>query len=204
MLMKPYITGFFVLLGWGATAVSALAQIEIPRRPFVNYTEFGGLFGRVSYRVNTGVISESVDNKLSLTAQTFNGVQLGKQLAVGGIVGIDWYRSALLMPVGAGIRFDFVRHPRKNVRLYGMADAGYALAWLHKGSTGYETKGGWMLNPGLGLRIGRPMSSASAFVLSISYKRQEATVSKPIAGNDISRTEARVYNRLALRLGVAF
>jgi hypothetical protein len=40
--------------------------------------------------------------------------------------------------------------------------------------------------------------------MSISYKRQEATVSKPIVGNDISRNEARVYNRLALRFGVTF
>lgn len=202
--MKPYSTRFIVLILWVITALSALAQIEIPRRPFVNYTEFGGLFGRVNYRVNTGVITESVDNRLSMTAQTFNGVQLTKQLAVGGIVGIDWYRSALLMPVGAGVRFDFVRHPRKNVRVFGLADAGYALAWLHKGSTGYQTKGGWMLNPGLGLRIGRPGSSASAFVLSMSYKRQEAAVSKPITGNDISRNETRVYNRLALRFGVTF
>ncbi|MBC3783629.1 hypothetical protein [Spirosoma utsteinense] len=202
--MKPFITGFLFLMGWGIPVISAVAQIDIPRRPFVNYTEFGGLFGRVSYQANTGVISESVDNKLSLTAQTFNGVQLTRQLAVGGVVGIDWYRAALLMPVGAGIRFDFVRHPRKNVRLFGMADAGYSLAWLHRGSTGYETKGGWMMNPGLGLRVGRPLSSGSAFIMTVSYKRQEATVSKPIAGNDISRHESRVYNRLALRFGLTF
>src|SRR5919202_154534 len=169
---------------------TATAQITIPRYPFVNYTEIGGLFGRVAYSMNQGGAQETVENKISLTAQTFNGIQLTKQLAVGGVVGIDWYKAALLLPVGAGIRFDFVRHPRKNVRLFGLADGGYSFAWLHKGSTGYETQGGWMINPGIGLRVGRP--AGSAFVLSISYKRQEASVQKPISGVDISREETRV------------
>lgn len=181
---------------------SVHAQIEIPRRPYVNYTEFGGLFGRVGYTLNQGIAQETIDTKVSLTAQTFNGVQLSRQLSVGGIVGIDWYKAALLMPIGVGIRLDFARHPRKNVRLFGIADAGYGFAWLHKGSTGYETKGGLMLNPGLGLRLGRP--TGAGFLLSVSYKRQQATVQKPIVGNDVSRDEARVYNRLALRLGIAF
>lgn len=192
---------WILVIGWGIGS-PAIAQIDIPRRPFVNYTEVGSLFGRVAYSMNVGGFQETVENKVSLTAQTFNGVQLTRQLAIGGVVGIDWYKAALLMPIGVGVRFDFVRHPRKNVRVYGMADIGYGFAWLHKGSTGYETQGGLMLNPGLGLRIGRPASTA--FILSISYKRQEAYVQKPIVGNDISRDENRVYNRLALRAGVAF
>ncbi|MFD2573983.1 hypothetical protein ACFSUS_25325 [Spirosoma soli] len=201
--MKTRIIGLITLLfSWCLCISSTQAQITIPRRPYVNYTELGGLFGRVAYTINQNGAQETVENKVSLTAQTFNGVQLTKQLAVGGIVGIDWYKAALLLPVGAGIRFDFARHTRKNVRVFGIADAGYGFAWLHKGSTGYETEGGWMINPGVGLRVGPP--TGSAFVLSISYKRQYASVQKPIVGNDISRDEARIYNRLALRLGVSF
>ncbi|GAB3501548.1 hypothetical protein GCM10027341_28500 [Spirosoma knui] len=192
-----------IVLGWMLSGHNvAWGQITIPRHPFVNYTEFGGLFGRVAYSMNQNSINETVENKVSVTAQTFNGVQLTRQLAVGGIFGIDWYKAALLLPVGAGIRYDFVRHPRKNVRLFGIADAGYSFAWLNKSSTGYETQGGWMINPGLGLRVGRP--TGSAFVLSVSYKRQEASVEKPITGNFISRDETRIYNRLALRMGVSF
>ncbi|MBW1279440.1 hypothetical protein, partial [Escherichia coli] len=80
--------------------------------------------------------------------------------------------------------------------------AAYGVPWLHKGSTGYVVKGGWMVNPGLGLRLGRP--SSSAFVMSLTYKRQEANVEKPIFGNDIRRDEHRVYNRLCFRVGIAF
>lgn len=200
--METLFTRLWMALGSLALSCTVNAQIIVPRHPYVNYTELGGLFGRVAYSLNASGVQETVENKVSLTAQTFNGVQLTRQLAVGGVVGIDWYKAALLMPIGAGIRFDFVRHPRKNVRLFGLADGGYSFAWLHKGSTGFETQGGWMINPGLGLRVGRP--TGSAFILSISYKRQEASVQKPISGNDISRDETRVYNRLALRMGVNF
>lgn len=194
--MKKQVFWLLMLCAWSG---SLLAQKPVIKRPFVNYTEFGGLFGRVAYGPST---AEVVEPRLNFTAQTFNGIQLSPQLAVGGTVGIDWYKAALLMPISAGIRFDLAKHPRRNVRVFTSADAGYGFAWLHKGSTGYETKGGLMLSPGIGLKIGRPGNTA--FVMSMSYKRQEADVQKPIGVNDIRRDEHRVYNRLAFRLGVSF
>lgn len=179
-----------------------LAQTSTPpqRYPFVNYTEVGGLFGRV-VSGNTG--AETVQNRLSLTAQTLNGVQLTKRLAVGALVGVDWYQSALLMPVGAGVRFQLTRpSSARNVRVLATADAGYALNWLNKSSSGYAVTGGLMLNPGISLAIGKP--GAGSFLLSLSYKRQTAEVAKPIRWNEIMRDESRVYNRLALRLGISF
>ena len=177
----------------------AVAQSTSRRPVYVNYTEFGGLFGRVASGL---VTAQTVENRLSFTAQTFNGAQLTRRLAVGGLVGVDWYKAALLMPMGAGVRFDLVRRPQRNVRLLAVADAGYGFAWLHKGSTGYEVNGGWMVNPGLALRIGRP--SSAAFVMSLTYKRQAVDVQKPIVGNDIRRDEHRVYNRMAFQVGVSF
>ncbi|MBD2752186.1 hypothetical protein [Spirosoma validum] len=180
------------------SAGNASAQL-FPQRPtYVNYTEVGGLFGRVLSGPST---TQIVENKVSLTAQTFNGVQLTQRVAVGGLVGIDWYKSALLMPVGAGIRYDLIRS-EQNVRLLAVVDGGYGFAWLHTNSTGYDLKGGWMINPGIALRVGKP--SSSAFVMSLTYKRQTADVQKPIGGNDIQRDEARIYNRMAIRLGVSF
>ncbi|AUD07548.1 hypothetical protein [Spirosoma pollinicola] len=175
------------------------AQSTMQRSAYVNYTEFGGLFGRVA---SGPAAAQTVENRLSFTAQTFNGIQLNSQLAVGGLVGVDWYKTALLMPIGAGLRVDLIPHPQQNVRLLAIADAGYGFAWFNKNSTGYETKGGWMLNPGLALRVGKP--SSTAFVMSLSYKRQIADVQKPLAGNDIERDEHRVYNRICFRIGVAF
>ncbi len=183
-----------------------MAQFAVTKqaRPFVNYTESGGLFGRVAYPVNTwnGLGDEQVDNKLSLTIQTFNGVQLCPRLAVGGVVAVDWYAAALLMPLGAGVRYDLARPNDKHVRVFVSADAGYGLTWLNKASTNNAIKGGLMLNPGIGMRLGKP--GKGAFVLSLSYKRQTVQAEKPLQWNDIARDENRVYNRLAVRVGVAF
>ncbi|CCG98618.1 hypothetical protein FAES_0607 [Fibrella aestuarina BUZ 2] len=195
---------------------AAMAQVqEVVRertRPFVNYTEVGGLFGRVVYDVPSWIwngtttvqsVDKQVENRLSLTIQTFNGVQLKPRLAVGGVVGVDWYSNALLMPVGAGIRYDLARPNQKNVQVFASADVGYGLTWLNQSTTGYElTRGGLMLNPGLGLRFGKP--DKGAFLLTVSYKRQTVESAKPLQWNDIRRDESRVYNRLAVRLGVSF
>ncbi|WP_254448537.1 hypothetical protein [Spirosoma rhododendri] len=59
-----------------------------------------------------------------------------------------------------------------------------------------------MLNPGIGLRIGKP--GKGAFVISLSYKRQMVDAQRPLNTNDIRRDEHRIYNRLAVRLGVSF
>lgn len=204
--MKPYYVFCWLLLLSGlAKAQLPVAESPLTKRtyPFINYTELGGLFGRVAYPTFAGSPNEVVENKLSLTLQTFNGVQVRSRLAVGGVVGIDWYAGALLMPVGAGVRYDLARPNQKNVHVFASADIGYGLTWLNKSSTGNDlTRGGLMLNPGIGLRFGKP--NKGAFVMSISYKRQNVEAAKPLQWNDISRDESRVYNRLAVRLGMSF
>lgn len=171
--------------------------------PYVNYTEVGGLFGRVSYPAWVGSPDEVLENRVSLTLQTFNGVQVRPRLAAGGVVGIDWYSGALLLPVGAGVRYDLAQPNDKNVRVFVSADVGYGLTWLNKATSGNElTRGGLMLNPSLGLRFGKP--DKGAFLLTVSYKRQNVEAAKPLQWNDIRRDESRVYNRLAVRLGMSF
>lgn len=165
-------------------------------------TEVGGLFGRVVYDIPWSVPTiQEVENRLSLTLQTFNGVQLKPRLAVGLTTGIDWYNTALLMPVAAGARYDLVRS-KKNVTVFGMLDAGYGFNWLQADGTGYDTQGGMMLNPGVGLKFG--FKSGSAMLLSLSYKRQDAQITKPLGWGEVEKWENRTYNRMALRLGFMF
>lgn len=179
-------------------ALPSEAQIPSRRLPFANYTEVGGLFGRVVSGVQG---NEIVKNKTNLTVQTLNGVKLTKRLAVGALVGIDWYNSALLMPVGAGLRFQLTQPSDRNVSLFASADAGYGLNWLNKSSTGYFVKGGLMLNPGIGLRLGKP--NGGSLLLTLSYKHQQAQVDKPLRWNEVTRDETRYYNRIAIRLGIS-
>jgi len=165
-------------------------------------TEVGGLFGRVVYDIPWSVpVQQQVENRLSLTLQTFNGVQLKPRMAVGLTTGLDWYQSALLMPVAAGIRYDLAKS-KNNVTLLGMLDAGYGFQWLHADATGYKTDGGMMISPGLGLKFG--LKSGSALVLSLSYKRQHAKSTEPLGWGEIEKWENRVYNRMAVRFGFVF
>jgi len=176
----------------------AYAQDVTVRNRFVNHTEFGGLFGRVKY--SNGSSQNTVDSRTTLTLQTFNGIRLGKKLDAGLTLGADWYKAALINPVAAGFRYDL--SGKANARFFLIADAGYGFTWLHQDSDGYKTKGGWMVNPGIGLRIGDIQNSS--FTLSLSYKRQEVSADKPLQWNQTERYEERIYNRVAARIGISF
>lgn len=166
---------------------------------FTNMTEFGGLFGQVKYGT---LVTQTVAKRINLTAQTFNGILLRPRLAIGGTVGVDWYNTAMLTPVCGGIRYDLGRPTQKNVRVFSSLDTGWGFAWLNEDATGYKTSGGWVISPGIGFRIGKP--TAANFIMSLSYKRQEANADKPLYSNELAKHETRVYNRMAFRMGVAF
>ena len=171
---------------------------------FTNMTELGALFGQVRYGTQ---VSQSVAKRTNMTAQTFNGVQLRPRLAVGATAGVDWYNTAMLTPVCAGVRYDLGQpgqsgSGQKNLRVFTSLDAGWGFAWLNEDPTGFKTSGGWVVSPGLGFRIGKPNNTN--FILSLSYKRQEAQADKPLLFNELAKHEVRVYNRMAFRLGVSF
>lgn len=183
---------FFVIHG------VAFSQNQKFKKTFVNHTELGVLLGRVKY--SYGYMESKVDSRLSMTAQTFNGVRLSSRLAVGATVGMDWYKTALINPIAAGIRYDLTKNGP--ARLFASADAGYGFTWLHQDSDRYDTKGGLMINPGIGLKYGKPGNAA--FTISMAYKRQAARVEKPLQYEQTYRNETRVYNRIVLKIGMIF
>ena len=191
--MKHYILIGILLL----TFYLANGQ-EVKYTPrYTNHTEAGGLFGRVKYGNFGSDVSES---KQSLTIQSFNGFQLNPRLAAGITVGMDWYKAALINPISVGVRYDLTKG--KSARLFGILDAGYGFAWFHQDNDGYKTKGGLMLNPGIGMRYGK--IGGTNFTMVFSYKRQVADIDEPLLWNQVERHENRVYNRLAIRIGMSF
>lgn len=197
--MKKILTALALTL----IAVASYAQEGTFKKHYLNHTEVGIMLGRVKYDpyVGQGGTPQNIsENRTNLTLQLFNGVQYLPRLGVGVIMGLDWYNSALVNPLGLGVRYDLAG--KKNTRLYASADAGYGFTWFHENSDGFDTRGGLMLNPGLGLRIGKP--DGAAFTLSFSYKHQNVTVDKPLLFDQTSRVEARNYNRLLVRMGVSF
>lgn len=193
-------SAILILVFFLIAASQVMAQEKRFKKVYVNHTEVGGLFGRIKYGGTSNWDTEVTDTKLSLTMQMFNGVQLSNRLYAGATVAVDWYKTALINPIAAGARYDLVGD--KSARLYATADVGYGFAWLHDDLTGYETKGGLMLNPGFGMKYGKP--GKSAFTIALTYKRQEVNVSKPPLNGQTERFEERVYNRMALRLGMIF
>ena len=169
------------------------------KKKYINHTEFGGLFGRVKYGGANGS-AEATEKKVSVTAQMYQGIQLTRVVSTGVTIGMDWYNTALINPIALGARYDITRG--ENARLYASADAGYGFTWFHDDSQGFNTKGGLMVNPGLGIRYGKP--GGAAFTIGLSWKRQEVEVVKPPFWGQVDRREDRVYNRLALKLGMSF
>ena len=170
------------------------------KKKYINHTEFGGLFGRVQYGNNSMSGQEAMENRLSLTAQMFNGIKLTDQLATGVTVGMDWYKTALINPIAAGVRYDLTNG--RVARLFSTLDAGYGFAWFHDDLNGYKTKGGFMINPGMGLKYGKP--GGTAVTIAVTYKRQHAEINKPPLWEQTERVENRIYNRMGLRLGFSF
>jgi hypothetical protein len=196
--MKSTLLIFVALL----SSLQVFSQVAF-KPHYINHTEVGALFGRVRFDAANGwgtTPQYQVQNRINLTLQTFNGLQYTPRLGVGLTTGVDWYTAALLNPIALGARYDLAG--KKNIRLYASGDAGYAFAWFHQGLDRYHTKGGLMLSSGLGLRMGKP--DGAAYTLSFSYKRQNASVSKPPLSNETSRIESREYNRLVVRMGISF
>ena len=193
MMTKIFFTLFLL------TPLLTVAQKTRFKPVFTNMTEVGALLGQVRYGT---AMAQAVAKRTTVTAQTFNGVLLRPRLAVGATVGADWYNTALITPVCAGVRYDLARPNQKNLRVFSSLDAGWGFTWLNEDPTGYETSGGWTLSPGVGFRIGKPTSANLVF--SLSYKRQEADAEKPLFWSELAKHETRVYNRMAFRLGVSF
>lgn len=161
--MKIVLSLLLIMLSVGSISAQKVAF----KKKFINHTEFGTLLGRVKH--SEGGSGEIVDSKVSMSAQMFNGIQLNPRLGVGLTVGADWYKTALVTPIAAGMRYDLPS--RRNARFFVLADAGYGFTWLHQDSDGYDTRGGLMTSPGIGLRSGKP--GGSAVTISLTYKRQE-------------------------------
>jgi hypothetical protein len=190
--MKNCWIGIFIFL---IALTTSAQELDGSRKKFVNHTEFGGLFGRVTYGEAR---SEVTDQKSSITAQTFNGIKWNNSLAAGITTGMDWYKSALITPIALGLRYQLGKGPQH--RFFTLLDTGYGFTWFHKDNTGFESKGGWMLNPGIGMGLG----GAKGLTFTVSWKRQHMLVEKPILWNQLDRYEERNYQRLVFRIGMVF
>ncbi len=178
---------FFILL-----SSSVYAQVN-QRRGYTNHTEMGILLGRVAFN-NQPAIS-----KASFSALTFNGYRFIPALAVGLTLGVDAYRTQMIVPLSLGLRGDFLKN-QKVTPFYAL-DVGKGMTGLIKNNTLSYKRGGLHLNPALGLRFAT--GGGSSLSWSVGYKRQ--LLSSGIEnGYGEGLYYDYAYNRFSMRMGMSF
>ena len=173
---------------------------------YVNFTDFGGLFGK-SYQIyyNNSNYGNMIPGRVNFTIQTFNGIKVYKNLAVGTTVGVDWFSNYQIIPISLGIRVTSGNSKIKKVKTFAGIDAGYGFMWLNeKNSDNQEINGGLAISPMVGLLI--PTGGNANFTLSIGYKHNSFNTKISNRINESPYTNEMDYNlnRMAVRLGVNF
>lgn len=172
----------------------AIAQSQEPvSKPYLGMIEIGFLYGeRKSEAVNSSTAAPTV--------QMFNGYRFHRLLAVGGTVGIDFYENTIVTPLALGMRGELLQ---SRVSPFYSLDAGYGPAFQNQEdnqSVEQKTKGGWMLNPAMGMRV--KTGNSTGFTFSAGYKTQK------VASETVwqhARSEQKIhYKRLTMRMGFMF
>ena len=172
----------------------------------VNYTDFGGLFGK-SYQIfyNGSNYGNTIPSRVNFTIQTYNGIKVYKNLSVGATVGVDWFSQYQIVPVSLGLRVSSGDSKLRKVKTFAGIDAGCGFMWLNeKSNERQEIDGGLALSTMVGLLI--PTGGNANFILSIGYKRNlyhSKVLMGPLVFPYITETDHNL-NRMAVRFGVNF
>ncbi|MFC6998893.1 hypothetical protein [Rufibacter roseus] len=138
------------------------------------------------------------DISTSPTFSIFGGYQLHRLLSVGTTVGADFYSNMLITPISLGLRGTLLN---TRVSPFYSLDAGYGSATFSSEVERTENKGGWMVNPALGLSV--KTGNNTAYVFSLGYKMQKAS-SKITWWNSGFRQDEYTFKRLSVRMGFVF
>ncbi|GGK80994.1 hypothetical protein ACD591_10245 [Rufibacter glacialis] len=192
---------FLLLLVWLLVTAASLAQERVPATPSASDATAKKYLGMVEL----GYLNQSHNDQplhISVSSPTFtifNGYQWHRLLAVGTTLGLDFYQEAVVSPLALGFRGTVL--PARVSPFYSM-DMGYGATFLQKGSDANETRGGFLWNPALGLRV--QAGPQTAFAFSLGYKTQRLhtkitnTWDNSVISNDIT------YKRLSVRIGFQF
>ncbi len=167
---------------------------------YFNVTDIGLLIG-----------SPQDQNPAPFSFMTYNGINFTEQISASLGIGVE-FPSGSYMPIVLDTRY-YLRNTMFSpfVQLYGgyavalddnlnqgvVYDASSSLMPYYYDYEPFKAKGGWLLNPGFGVR--RLIGSDFGIVFSVGYRMQRMYYR---AGEDRKRRVA--YNRLALKIGITF
>ncbi|NOQ26240.1 MAG: hypothetical protein GQ564_12825 [Bacteroidales bacterium] len=140
----------------------------------------------------------------SLSLMFLNGYQFDWGLALGAGVGIDLIDETY-MPLVADIRYSFKDSKLSHFVFF---QGGYAMPLESPDPYDYnysdsnpESKGGYIINPGIGLKL--KLNDNNAFSFAIGYKYMQVKHEYiEYSGQKINRTSE--YNRITLGIGFHF
>lgn len=159
-----------------------------------------GLYNLSSVHIAAGATAANGEFIVDLGAHHVAGFQFNRFLGVGLGVGMDYYYIGAgqnIMPVYAEARGYF--KAENFTPMYSLA-AGYGFAFEKEENNITDAKGGFLLYPALGFRMG---GSANAnYFLDFGVKIQRATFTYQDWWD--TRVNKMTYNRLVLRTGILF
>lgn len=194
---KAYIIFLFLLL---VPVVASQAQgtvpsnLEEPQKGYRGAVELGFLYQKPRTINNFNTNYSSVSNP---TLSLFNGYAVHRLFAMGVTVGADFYNDVLVTPLAIGLRGTFFN---SKVSPYYSLDTGYGFTMLSEESSNLKNDGGWMFNPGIGLKV--KAGNNTAFLVHTGYKMQRVETEINQWGATVH--QKTTFKRLSLRIGFEF
>ena len=125
-------------------------------------------------QVNAGYLLGQ-NTKSIFTVQNFSGVNIPKyNVDLGFVIGYDHYQPIKILPFAFAIKHTFSSSMKASPYL--MLNTGYGFGLKDKSEIHTTYKGGFMLNPSMGLMFNK--NGKVGYHLAVGYKTQKATVTQ--------------------------
>lgn len=152
--------------------------------------------------LNPFIVNDDPRTTFGYSMQYVRGWQFNRWQGVGGGVSADAYqmeRGEILLNALAQYRAYFTR---RKVGLYGVLDAGYGFAFRNERQGISEARGGFLLHPAVGLRLGARKDYN--FTVDLGYRFQQARYTQTLPFSGDTEVRELFYKRLSLRVGIVY
>lgn len=179
------------------------AKLKIPSEKPYNFRETGFYFTVMGSMLNG--IDPAGEKETGFGLEATTGYMFHRLVGVGLGVGFDTYsiisnNAPAIFPVSMEVRGYLIE---QNWSPYYALRAGYGLAAKDEERNINEARGGAMLHPAFGLRLGA--REDVNFALDVGYRFQRATVERDVTTWRREIQEQRIwYKRLTVRFGILF
>lgn len=163
-----------------------------------------GLYS-ITYAGTINGIGYKGDMQLGLSLQQVTGYQFNRMIGAGLGVGLENFsvgkpNGPLVLPVYAEARGYFLK---KNTTPYYALSVGYGFAFKNEDQNITKAKGGLLLHPAIGFRLGA--RDGMNFLFDLGYQLQKATLTRDFSRGTLDIQEQKLfYKRFSVRLGFIF